>query len=404
MGQLVYRHYPEVEVTGAMKLRTDGVHLADIINESELREELDHVRTVSLTTSEYKYLQTITRNGKDRMFCDQYLDYFKQPTLPAYLLEKTNDGGYSLEFQGRWADFIHWEIHGLAIVNELYYRSLLRLCSQSELEAIFATGRKRLTQKIDILLRHPDILISEFGTRRRFSRANQFMVDEVLKERLGKQFLGTSNVLSAMTYDVPPIGTDAHERQMIMAGLSDGTAEGLIASQKQVFADWWNEYGFDLSIYLPDTFGSDYFLRNISDDDLRKWKGVRGDSGNLYVEGDKFIARYQELGIDSREKIYIPSDGLDLPEILRLQDHFRGRIKTAYGWGTGLTNDLLPNVWDKGCWYGPLSLVIKPIIANGHGLVKLSNNIAKATGRSDDIERYKKMTGYTGTFNEKCKY
>jgi nicotinate phosphoribosyltransferase len=51
-----------------------------------------------------------------------------------------------------------------------------------------------------------------------------------------------------------------------------------------------------------------------------------------------------------------------------------------------------------------LSLVIKVIEANGHCTVKLSDNLAKATGEASDIERFKRIFGHTITLFEECKY
>ena len=45
-------------------------------------------------------------------------------------------------------------------------------------------------------------------------------------------------------------------------------------------------------------------------------------------------------------------------------------------------------------WFGPMSLVVKPTRASGRGLVKLSDNPAKATGAPKDVERYKIAAGY----------
>ncbi len=36
--------------------------------------------------------------------------------------------------------------------------------------------------------------------------------------------------------------------------------------------------------------------------------------------------------------------------------------------------------------------------------VKLSDNIAKATGRPENIERFKKVFGYTSKYEERCRY
>ena len=90
----------------------------------------------------------------------------------------------------------------------------------------------------------------------------------------------------------------------------------------------------------------------------------------------------------------VPSDALDLPLILDAQKRFAGRIRVSYGWGTGLTNDLLDNVMIGDAWYGPVSLVVKPVRASGRGLVKLSDNPAKAIGEPADVERYQRAAGY----------
>jgi hypothetical protein len=47
---------------------------------------------------------------------------------------------------------------------------------------------------------------------------------------------------------------------------------------------------------------------------------------------------------------------------------------------------------------------VKPILADGHHLVKLSDNVAKATGDPATIERYKLAAGYTNTKSVACVY
>ncbi len=210
-------------------------------------------------------------------------------------------------------------------------------------------------------------------------------------------FLGTSNTYSAMTAGLVPMGTAAHELPMIIAGMLDtGDADPawLRRAQRQVIDDWWEQYGWGLSIFLPDTFGTDFFFTVVSDDDLRRWKGFRWDSGDLFGFGERVIRAYAAIDVDPREKMLVPSDALDLPLILDAQKRFAGRIRVSYGWGTGLTNDLLDNVMIDDAWYGPVSLVVKPVRANGRGLVKLSDNPAKAIGEPGDVERYKRAAGY----------
>ena len=90
------------------------------------------------------------------------------------------------------------------------------------------------------------------------------------------------------------------------------------------------------------------------------------------------------------------SDGLDLDAMLKIEKYFRGRVKSiVFGWGTNLTNDI---------GIAPLSLVIKVIEANGYGTVKLSDNLAKATGNTEDIAYFKKVFGYTEEVYEEVRY
>ena len=44
-----------------------------------------------------------------------------------------------------------------------------------------------------------------------------------------------------------------------------------------------------------------------------------------------------------------------------------------------------------------LSIVVKATMSNGHGTVKLSDNLNKVMGSREDIERFKKEFGYTNT-------
>jgi nicotinate phosphoribosyltransferase len=401
MGQLVFERHPTVSVTYAFRNRTVNVHLGRILDLGELREEFDHVRSLRYTNSELHYLRGTNEYG-ERMFSEPYLQFLKDLRLPQYELESVGDE-LRLEFGGTWAEGIYWETIALSIVNEVYYRTITRGLTRFERDAIRANGQLRLMEKIRILRKHPDIVFSDFGTRRRFSNDWQLYVDEVLRNELPEQFLGTSNTYAAMQLGLVPMGTSAHELSMVLAGITDGE-DWLRRSQRQVVTEWWEAYDHGLSIFLPDTFGAEFFFGLLSGEELQNWKGFRWDSGDPFAFGERVIRLYEEHGVDPKMKLLVPSDGLDLPMILKLHAHFKGRIRVSYGWGTGLTNDLLDNTQQHGQWFGPLSLVVKPVQANGRNLVKLSDNLAKATGRPEDIKRYKQAAGYTGTNFEACKY
>ena len=400
MGQLIWRKYRDVETTFSFKNRTAKARLGRILDLGELREQLDHARSLMFTNSELHYLRG-TNEYQDRMFDESYLEFLRALRLPDYDLDTRGDD-LVLEFTGAWAEVTYWETIALSIVNETYYRTLLRGLSKFEREAIHAEGVHRLRDKVRILRDRPDVIFSDFGTRRRFSSAWQHYIDETLRDELNRgefqgQFLGTSNTYAAMTTGVVPMGTAAHELPMIIAGMLDpggAEPEWLRRAQRQVIDDWWEQYGWGLSIFLPDTFGTDFFFTVVTEDDLRRWKGVRWDSGDLFQFGERVIRAYESAGVDPREKMLVPSDALDLPVILEAQEHFGTRMRVSYGWGTGLTNDLLDTVMVGDRWFGPMSLVVKPTRAGGRGLVKLSDNPAKATGAPKDVERYKIAAGY----------
>lgn len=392
-GQLVFHRYPDVQVRYDFINRTKSVNLADFISEKELRSQLDHVRRLRFERSEVDYLRGIDNCGA-RMFEEDYLEFLKNLQLPPYDLRIVN-GKYILEFPGKWRDAIYWEVPALAIVNALYYQVRMRALSRFEQECAFATGKIRLGEKIKVLRTRPDITFSDFGTRRRFNGAWQDYVLVQCAEEIPRNLLGTSNVKLAMRRGLKPMGTSAHGTPMNLSGIHYTSENPMRLAQRIALEDWWDEYGQGLSIYLPDTWGTPFGLSLMTAEEANKWKGFRQDSGDPIEIGEIGIKFYQNCGIDPTDKLIVFSDGLDVNQMCRIADHFKGRIRCTFGWGTNLTNDL---------GFAPISIVIKPVEANGHSVVKLSDNVAKATGDPAEIERAKIFCGYTGTFCEQTKY
>ncbi|MFC3570671.1 nicotinate phosphoribosyltransferase [Paracoccus sp. TOH] len=390
MCQSVFRNRPDTQVTFSLINRTSRIRLAELIDEGELREQLDHVRGLSLTRGESTWLRGNTFYGKRQMFRPDFMEFLENLRLPAYHLEK-RDGQYELTFEGRWPEVMLWEIPALAIIMELRSRSVLKDMGRFELQVLYARAMARLWEKIEELRKlGPDLRIADFGTRRRHSFLWQDWCVQAMVEGLGDQrFIGTSNCLIAMRRDIEAIGTNAHELPMVYAALADSDEE-LRQAPYRVLADWHEEHDGMLRIILPDTYGTKGFLEH-APDWLAGWTGIRVDSGDPAEGAETAIRWWQDRGEDPRNKLIIFSDGLDVDRIKALFQRFHGRVKVSFGWGTLLTNDFRGLVPGDGL--APFSLVCKAVAAEGRPTVKLSDNPEKATGPQDEIERYKRIFG-----------
>jgi len=388
MCQSVFRNKPDTQVTFSLINRTTKIPLAELIDEGELREQLDHIRSLSLARGESTWMRGNMFYGKRQMFTPEFMDWFEKLRLPAYHLEK-RDGQYELTFEGSWPEVMLWEIPALAVLMELRGRAVLQHMGKFELQVLYARAMTHLWQKVEHLRNLPDLRIADFGTRRRHSYLWQDWCVQAMMEGLGPKFVGTSNCLIAMRHDIEAIGTNAHELPMVYAALTE-TDEDLARAPYDVLADWHEEHSGNLRIILPDTYGTEGFLKN-APDWLAGWTGIRIDSGDPAKGAEIAIDWWKSRGEDPRQKLVIFSDGLDVEKIEELQAQFAGRVRVSFGWGTLLTNDFRGLVPDDAL--APFSLVCKAVAANGRPTVKLSDNPEKAMGPADEIARYKRVFG-----------
>jgi nicotinate phosphoribosyltransferase len=388
MCQSVFRNKPNATVTFSLINRSDSVRLAELIDEGELREQLDHIRSLSLTRGESTFLRGNTFYGKRQMFRPDFMHWFENLRLPDYHLEK-RDGQYELTFEGKWHEVMLWEIPALAVLMELRGRAVLHDMRKFELQVLYARAMTKLWEKIEELRRLDGLRIADFGTRRRHSYLWQDWCVQAMTEGLGHKFVGTSNCLIAMKRDLEAIGTNAHELPMVYSALAQDDAT-LAKAPYQVLADWHEEHEGNLRIILPDTYGTEGFLKR-APDWLAGWTGIRIDSGDPAAGAETAIRWWKERGEDPRDKLIIFSDGLDETKIIELHEQFVGRAKISFGWGTLLTNDF--RGLTPGDALAPFSLVCKAVAANGSPTVKLSDNPNKAMGPTDQIDRYKRVFG-----------
>lgn len=392
MGNFLFDHpeYAQAEMVWKSKNRTKDVLLGNIISERDFMEQYAHVQALQATKTELHYLRG-TNEYDVRMFSEGYLEHLANLHIPEATYD-VHEGQLIIGTKGPWVHSMHAEMPVIKIKNGLYYRSILKKMSRMQREAVYAEGISRLYKNIERIKQHPNVVFSDFGNRRSFGRMWHEFVVARCAEELGNQFIGTSNVELASKYDLMPIGTCAHELSMGFAALSfDGTKQSLAESFVRMHELWWKKYGHGLSISLPDTFGTDFAHEVLPDSLLRDWKGERIDSRNPMEAIPALIAKYNNVGVDARNKMAIPSDGLSVDTMINVADAFQGKIKVSFGWGTQLTNNM---------GLQQLSLVMKPYSLDGKYCVKLSDNIQKAIGEPETLTQYKTALGYHETYSE----
>ena len=388
MCQSIFRNRPDTQVRFSLINRSHHIPLANLVDEGELREQLDHIRSLSLTRGESTWLRGNTFYGKRQMFTSEFMEWFENLRLPPYHLERVGDQ-YELTFEGSWPEVMLWEIPALAVLMELRSRAVLDTMGKFELQVLYARAMTKLWEKVERLRGVEDLRIADFGTRRRHSFLWQDWCVQAMTEGLGDSFVGTSNCLIAKNRDVAAIGTNAHELPMVYAALANNDAE-LARAPYEVLSDWHEEHDGNLRIILPDTYGTEGFLRN-APDWLAGWTGIRIDSGDPATGAEAAIRWWKDRGEDPLDKLIIFSDGLGEKKIMELHQQFAGRVRVSFGWGTLLTNDFRGLTPDDAL--APFSLVCKAVSANGRPTVKLSDNPRKAMGPADQIERYKRVFG-----------
>ena len=357
MQQWVRHNAPRLKVEYDFKCRNAGVDLSPYAD--EIREEIDHYTTLSLTEDEQKWLESnITYLSSD------YIRSLRDIRLCEDCVQVSKQGEpFTLTVKGNWYETILFEVPVLAIINEVYFRH------QGDTEELVANGRQRLNDKIAWLLQNADVPVNimEFGTRRRFSGNWQKEVVEKLNQKFGYyqsaspyiNLIGTSNVKMAQELGLKAFGTMAHEylqAHQVLAPIQH--------FQSAALQGWADEYRGNLGIALTDVVGFDAFLRDFHKGFAMLYAGCRQDSGDEYVWGDKLVNHYKGFDIDPMTKIGVFSNSLDFKKTLDIARYFDGKIKTQFGLGTNLTNDMgIP----------ALNIVIKMTQADGMPVAKIAD-------------------------------
>jgi len=366
MQHAVLQKFPNVKVKYTFTDRSNEKYPVGF--DYALIMQINAMENLRLTDGEKYFLSKI------KYFPQSYIDFLRgyqyNPTEVKVYLDKFQH--LHIEIEGYWYRTILWEVPILAIVSELYY-NMTKQTPNIEFEKNIEKLRK---------MEAHNAYFAEFGTRRRFSYDVQNDVVRTFANNANHCFVGTSNVYFARKYNTKPIGTMAHE--WIMA---HGALFGYKFANKIALENWVDVYGGDLGIALSDTFTTDVFLRTFDMKLAKLFDGVRQDSGDPFEFADKIISHYESLGIDPTTKTIIFSDALDIDKAVEIKEYCVGRIKSSFGIGTHLTNDVGV--------INPLNIVIKlsAVEVNGewNSIVKLSDDKGKHTGDANEIELCKKV-------------
>ena len=373
MLQVVLHQYPQTHSVYHFRCRNED-KIAYPLREikDELDQELDILCTLQFKPEELDYLRSL------RFIKSDFVDYLELFQLKRRFINTqiNQQGSLDIVVEGPMIQAMFFEIFVLAIVNELYFRRL-------ETPAVLEEGERRLQTKAALLKDYANqqqptdtpFLVSDFGTRRRYSYAWQRHVINTLHHAAPDVFRGSSNVYLAMKLNIAPIGTMAHEFMQAFQALNFRLRD----FQTAALESWVHEYRGDLGIALTDVVGMDAFLRDFDLYFAKLFDGLRHDSGDPYLWGDKAYAHYLKLRIDSKTKMLTFSDGLNLEKAWGLYQYFKDRFQTSFGIGTNLSNDM---------GHVPLNIVLKLVECNGQSVAKLSDSPGKTMSTDETFLAY----------------
>ncbi|MBQ7668418.1 MAG: nicotinate phosphoribosyltransferase [Clostridia bacterium] len=369
MDQVIFHKHPDLCGQYYFKCRNDGIKFTKEMVD-EINEQIDYLCTLRLQKEELDYLRSI------RFIKNDYVEFLRlwHPIRDYVSVNLSENGELSIVVDGPLFSAMQFEIYLLEIVNEVYFRM------SYDYETLVKSAEEKLDAKVKALNDGTyTFKFAEFGCRRRLSREWQdTVVRRFVKET--NSCVGTSNVYLAMKYNVTPIGTYAHEFVQMYQGID---SIPLAYTNHYAMQDWYDEYKGDNGTALTDTITTDLFLLDFNRAMVNNYTGVRHDSGDPYVWGEKIINHYNSYGVDPKTKVLLFSDNLNFDKAQKIYDYFCDKVKVAFGIGTFCSNDTCEE---------PLNIVIKLQYVNGRPVAKLSDTVGKAMCKDDEYLEYLKRS------------
>lgn len=374
----ILQTYPKAEVKYTFFDRNNSIYPGGFGD--MLRREIDEWADVTITEDELNFI-----GRKARWLPDWYLTYLRGYRFdPSEVAIGQKDGHLSVEVHGHHCSAIMWEMIILSSISELLHivngdMDPKRYSPDDEYYRAYQKGMKAFRN---------GLLLSDFGTRRRFSLAQQetalrglIMASIDCTDSPGR-LVGTSNVWLAKKYGLTPIGTMSHQIISFEECMS-----GVHECNHQVMKKWSDVYDGDLGIYLYDCFGDKAFFDNLSKKMAMMFAGLRVDSGDNKEQATKIMEKYKFLGIDPSTKQIVFSNALTIDKAIELHKWIDGRMQDSYGIGTHLMADVINHQTAFPFPYSNIVLKLTKMRINGWrdwlDCVKLSCDRGKTLGNDD---------------------
>ena len=369
MNQVIFHKHTDLCGEYYFKCRNEDVVFTEEMVE-EINYQIDHLCNLKFFADELAYLRTI------RFIKNDYIEFLRlwRPLRDYVNVSLSDNGELNIVVKGPLFSAMQFEIYLLEIVNEVYFRM------KYDYDVLQKSAEERLNAKIkDFQDGKYTFKFAEFGCRRRLSREWEDVVVRRLVKETGN-CVGTSNVYLAKKHGITPVGTFAHEFVQMYQGID---SIPLAYTNHHAMNDWYDEYKGDNGTALTDTLTTDLFLLDFNRAMVNNYKGVRHDSGDPYLWGEKIIAHYEKYGVDPRTKTLLFSDNLNFDRAQELYDYFKDKTKVAFGIGTFCSNDTCEK---------PLNIVIKLQYVNGRPVAKLSDTSGKSMCQDSGYLEYLKRS------------
>lgn len=369
MQQAILHLFPNVEVEYKLIVRADE-SLAHLI--PEVRQQLELMSELQMREDELRFLFDKKRREYLTPDYERFLSLFRMNLRYANVCEE--DGQLAIRVRGPILHCINFEQPLLAMISELRNR-------EKYPHVLLSDIRNRLYEKFEWLEKNASkdelalFRVSDFGTRRRLSALAHREVVNIMRHDFPGVFVGTSNAKLAYDFNLPLIGTMAHQWLMLHQQVTR-----LKDSQKLALENWVKEYRGRLGVALTDCISTDVFYQDFDLYFSKLYDGVRQDSGCPFTWTDKSLAHYLRMGIDPLSKELTYSDGLDFPKALEILRYVRGKAKFGFGMGTSLACDA------EGVQ--PLSIVMKLVSVEDQPVVKFTDDPTKIVCEDPSFQQY----------------